>query len=58
MSNKISNLFSPLGGITGALIEAGPTLNSIYVTVIFAIIGATVGYFVKLFWDYIFKKKS
>lgn len=57
MSSKVSNLFPPVGGATGALLEAFPHFSSILSTIVLAAIGATVGYLVKLLLDWVFKVK-
>ena len=53
---RISDFFPPIGGITGALTAIAPHFGSILSTILLAAIGATVGYFVKLFWDWVIKR--
>lgn len=58
---KISDAFPIGGGAAGAVSQVKeftylPTWEAVISAVVVAIIGATVGYFVKLGWDIVFRK--
>ena len=57
MYNKFFDYLFPILGGTGGSVLAFITLNQIISVVVFSFIGATIGYFVKYFYDKIFKKK-
>lgn len=54
--DRFSNSLPPIGGMTGALLKIFPDFTSITQTAILAIIGAVVGYVVKVVMDKLFKK--
>lgn len=59
--SKISDAFPIGGGAAGAITQVKeftylPTWEAVVTAIIVAIIGATVGYFVKLGWDIVFRK--
>ena len=58
---KVSDAFPIGGGAAGAVSQVKeftylPTWEAVISAVVVAVIGATVGYFVKLGWDIAFKK--
>jgi hypothetical protein len=58
MSSKVSNALPPLGGMTGVLFEVLPNFTTISQTIVLAIVGAVVGYLVKIGLDRLFKKEK
>lgn len=57
MSNKFLDYFFPVSGGTCGSILGFVTLNQVISVIIFSFIGATIGYFVKYFWDKCLKNK-
>lgn len=57
MYSKFLDYFFPICGGTGGSVLGFITLERIIGVIIFSFIGATIGYFVKYFYDKIFKKK-
>ena len=55
--NKFFDYLFPITGGAGGSILGFVTLEQIAGVVIFSFIGASIGYFVKFFYDKIFKKK-
>lgn len=58
MNSKLSNLFIPTGGITGAILNTFPNLHSLVSTMVCAALGAIIAYFIKMLLDCIFLKKA
>jgi len=56
MNNKFFDYLFPIGGGTGGSIIGFITLEGIISVIVFSFIGATIGYFVKYFYDKMFKK--
>lgn len=58
MNNKFFDFLFPItGGISGSILGF-VTLEQIASVIIFSFIGATIGYFVKYFYDKLLKRKK
>jgi len=57
MNNKLFDFLLPITGGIGGSILGFVTLEQIIIVIIFSFIGASIGYFVKYFYDRLFKKK-
>lgn len=57
MNNKFFDYLFPVSGGAGGSIIGFVTVESIISVIILSFVGATIGYFVKYFYDRVFKKK-
>lgn len=54
MEKKFSNMFPLLGSGLSAAYEGAEIFGTLIELLIVTIVGGSIGYFVKMFWDHVF----